>query len=393
MPDPQDAGDLRALEADSRREDPAIAALYRRLFELRARAAPPGEPRSTEVQFDEDERWLWLRRGGLEIVCNFADREQWVPCTARELVLATHGEETPRPTARQCGCRRWPGRCSDERRRRRRRRARALGPARRDRSRSAPPGTARAPTSRSSPPTPRASSSASSTTTEPKTQIELTRGEAHNWHCYLPGVGPGQRYGFRVHGPYDPEAGHRFNHHKLLLDPYAKAIDGPVDWDRANVLPYVPDGSDDADLEARRRRRREAMPRSVVADPAFDWEGVAAAAHALGRDGDLRDPRQRLHDDPPGRARGPARHLRRARLRGGDRAPALARRHRGRADAGPPHRQRELPPRPRLHELLGLLDARLLRPALRLRGDRHARRAGARVQGHGEGAPPGRASR
>jgi isoamylase len=46
------------------------------------------------------------------------------------------------------------------------------------------------------------------------------------WHCYLPGIGPGQRYGYRVHGPYDPEAGHRFNPNKLLIDPYAKAIDG-----------------------------------------------------------------------------------------------------------------------------------------------------------------------
>jgi isoamylase len=107
-----------------------------------------------------------------------------------------------------------------------------------------------------------------------ETQIELNRGEAHNWHCYLPGVGPGQRYGFRVHGPYDPNAGHRFNPRKLLVDPYAKAIDGPVDWDRANVLPYVPDGSEDADLEADDEDDVEAMPRSVVSDPSFDWEGV-----------------------------------------------------------------------------------------------------------------------
>ncbi|HWH20932.1 MAG TPA: alpha-amylase family glycosyl hydrolase, partial [Solirubrobacterales bacterium] len=107
-----------------------------------------------------------------------------------------------------------------------------------------------------------------------ETQIDLNRGEAHNWHCYLPEVGPGQRYGFRVHGPYDPAAGHRFNPRKLLLDPYAKAIDGPVDWDRANVLPYSPDGSEDADLEPDDEDDVEAMPRSVVADPAFDWEGV-----------------------------------------------------------------------------------------------------------------------
>jgi isoamylase len=107
-----------------------------------------------------------------------------------------------------------------------------------------------------------------------ETQIELDRGEAHNWHCYLPGVGPGQRYGYRVFGPYDPPSGRRFNDRKLLVDPYAKAIDGPVDWDRANVLPYVPDGSEEADLEPDDEDDRDAMPRSVVADPAFDWEGV-----------------------------------------------------------------------------------------------------------------------
>ena len=58
-------------------------------------------------------------------------------------------------------------------------------------------------------------------------RYELTQRTAFNWHGYLPGVGPGQRYGLRVHGPYAPERGHRFNAAKLLIDPYAKAIDGP----------------------------------------------------------------------------------------------------------------------------------------------------------------------
>ena len=71
-------------------------------------------------------------------------------------------------------------------------------------------------------------------------RIELRDQTVHNWHCYLPGVGPGQRYGYRVHGAYDPHAGHRFNPAKLLIDPYAKSIEGPVDWESANVLPYVP---------------------------------------------------------------------------------------------------------------------------------------------------------
>ncbi|PZS15103.1 MAG: glycogen debranching enzyme, partial [Solirubrobacterales bacterium] len=104
--------------------------------------------------------------------------------------------------------------------------------------------------------------------------IELTERTALNWHCYLPGVGPGQRYGYRVHGPYAPSEGHRFNPAKLLIDPYAKAIEGVVDWEHdANVLPYVPDGSADADLESDDEDDAEAMPKSVVIDDAFLWEG------------------------------------------------------------------------------------------------------------------------
>src|SRR5262249_49947566 len=80
-----------------------------------------------------------------------------------------------------------------------------------------------------------------------ETRVPLPERTAYNWHGYLPGVGPGQRYGFRVYGPYAPEQGRRFNPSKLLLDPYAKAIEGPIRWERANVLPYLPDG-EDADL-------------------------------------------------------------------------------------------------------------------------------------------------
>lgn len=71
-------------------------------------------------------------------------------------------------------------------------------------------------------------------------RVDVRDQTAHNWHCYLPGVGPGQRYGYRVHGRYAPLEGHRFNPNKLLIDPYAKAIDGTVDWDAANALPYTP---------------------------------------------------------------------------------------------------------------------------------------------------------
>jgi isoamylase len=104
-------------------------------------------------------------------------------------------------------------------------------------------------------------------------RIEVVERTAHNWHCYLPGVGPGQRYGYRVYGPYAPDDGHRFNPVKLLIDPYAKAIEGSVRWDLANVLPYTPDDTPDADLEPDDEDDAEAVPKSVVVDQSFDWEG------------------------------------------------------------------------------------------------------------------------
>jgi len=105
-----------------------------------------------------------------------------------------------------------------------------------------------------------------------ETRIELVERTAFNWHCYVPGVGPGQRYGYRVHGPYDPVAGRRFNPHKLLIDPYAKSIEGPVRWDRANTLPYPPSPDADADLVPDGGDDAAAIPKCVVIDPSFDWE-------------------------------------------------------------------------------------------------------------------------
>ena len=101
---------------------------------------------------------------------------------------------------------------------------------------------------------------------------ELTQRTAFNWHGYLPDVGPGQRYGLRVHGPWAPERGHLFNPAKLLLDPYAKAIDGGVRWEAANTLPYRP-GEPGAEAVADDSDDAAAMPRCVVVDTAFDWEG------------------------------------------------------------------------------------------------------------------------
>ncbi len=103
-------------------------------------------------------------------------------------------------------------------------------------------------------------------------RIELYERTAFNWHCYLPAVGPGQLYGYRVHGAYDPNRGKRFNPYKLLIDPYAKAIEGPVRWKRANVLPYVPSNDPDADLDLDDEDDAEAIPKCVVVDTSFDWE-------------------------------------------------------------------------------------------------------------------------
>ncbi|MGA2925027.1 MAG: glycogen debranching protein GlgX [Solirubrobacteraceae bacterium] len=102
-------------------------------------------------------------------------------------------------------------------------------------------------------------------------RIDVRDQTAHQWHAYVPGVGPGQRYGYRVHGPYAPEHGLRFNSSKLLIDPYAKAIDGPIDWRAANTLPYCPSGGDNADLRIDDSDDAAAMPHSVVIDPEFDW--------------------------------------------------------------------------------------------------------------------------
>ena len=109
-----------------------------------------------------------------------------------------------------------------------------------------------------------------------ETRVELCEVTAFNWHGYLPGIGPGQRYGYRVHGPYDPASGHRFNPSKLLIDPYAKSIEGKVRWNSANVLPYAPpddpEEADDADLEPDDSDSAPAVPKSVVIDERFDWE-------------------------------------------------------------------------------------------------------------------------
>ncbi|WP_375501001.1 glycogen debranching protein GlgX [uncultured Nostoc sp.] len=102
-------------------------------------------------------------------------------------------------------------------------------------------------------------------------EIRLSLTEKNNfvWHAYLPGVGPGQRYGFRVHGPWAPEHGHRFNPNKLLIDPYAKAIDGEISDNPAN-FGYSLD-SPEQDLAFSDLDNAEIMPKCIVVDQSFDW--------------------------------------------------------------------------------------------------------------------------
>ena len=88
------------------------------------------------------------------------------------------------------------------------------------------------------------------------------------WHCYLPDVRPGQHYGYRVHGPYDPSRGHRFNPAKLLIDPYAKRIDGTVPWSDRLLGYRIGQGGEEAPDE---RDSARVVPKSVVIDPAFTW--------------------------------------------------------------------------------------------------------------------------
>ncbi|WP_411373880.1 glycogen debranching protein GlgX [Arthrobacter sp. MPF02] len=101
-----------------------------------------------------------------------------------------------------------------------------------------------------------------------ETRITLDEVDGYVWHCYIPQVQPGQKYGYRVHGPYDPASGNRFNPNKLLLDPYAKAIHGQVDWD-PSLFTYNLGDEDSVNNEDSAKH----MMLGVVTNPYFDWEG------------------------------------------------------------------------------------------------------------------------
>jgi len=101
-------------------------------------------------------------------------------------------------------------------------------------------------------------------------KIKIEEVTHHIWHVYVPGLKPGQLYGYRVSGPFDPENGHRFNPNKLLIDPYCKALDGEIRWDDS-LFGYTI-GSDEEDLSFDDRNSAAFVPKSVVVDNRFDWE-------------------------------------------------------------------------------------------------------------------------
>jgi len=136
-----------------------------------------------------------------------------------------------------------------------------------------------------------------------ETRVAFTECSGYIWHGYAPNIGPGQRYGYRVHGPYDPQTGQRCNHNKLLIDPYAKTIVGDLNWGQ-EVFGYTfgdPTGPPN-ELDS-----AGSVPRSVVASPFFEWgddrhprtpwhETVIYEAHVKGL--------TKLHPDVPEHLRG-----------------------------------------------------------------------------------------
>ncbi len=100
--------------------------------------------------------------------------------------------------------------------------------------------------------------------------INLEERSRHIWHVYIPGLNPGQCYGYRIDGPYEPQDGHRYNPHKLLIDPYAKAISGKIEWHDSLFGYQLSKG----DLSFSKSDSAKFIPKSVVIDQHYDWEGV-----------------------------------------------------------------------------------------------------------------------
>jgi isoamylase len=104
---------------------------------------------------------------------------------------------------------------------------------------------------------------------EPAATVSMPEATDRVWHAYLPDIRPGCAYGYRIDGPYEPEEGHRFNRAKLLIDPYARAVTGQIQW--SDELFGYQVGNPDTDLVRDDRDSAAVMPRSLVVDPAFTW--------------------------------------------------------------------------------------------------------------------------
>ena len=170
--------------------------------------------------------------------------------------------------------------------------------------------------------------------------IPLRERTAFVWHGLVLGIKPGQLYGYRVDGPWEPEKGFRFNPNKLLVDPYAEAISGELDW-KAPIFPYDLASGDDS----RRDDQDSAagVPKSVVVDASLRLGQRLPAGDAAVRLRDLRGAREGLLQVQPQRAGETARNLCRSGAPGEHRLPEGARHHRGRTAADPRDDRRRPP--------------------------------------------------
>ena len=385
VPDPQDPATFERSKL-TREGDEAIRELYAACSRAPRAARRRGRRRR---RLRRGRPWLRVRRGPFTLAGNFAGRAASVPGRGRR-----RARRSPPTTARAwptaaSTCPRAPERSCDEPRRRTSRPARS-GPA--ARSRSARPGTAAARTSRCSPRTRRRVELCLFDGDDNEERIDgrrahraqLARLPARHRH-------PGQRYGYRVHGPYEPADGPPLQPDQAADRPVREGDRGRRSaGTRRTSLPYVPDGTEDADLEPDDEDDAEAIPKSSSSTRASTGRATRRRAR---------------------------RGTRRSSTRRTSRAsrcctPACARTCAAPTPAWPPRRRSatcsalgvtavELLPvhhiaderflaRARADELLGLQLDRLPRAARRLRRDRHRRRAGARVQGHGQGAAPRR---
>ena len=199
---------------------------------------------------------------------------------------------------------------------------------------------------------------------EPKETIVLDERTGHMWHTYLPDSEPGQLYAYSIDGPYEPQKGHRFNSHKALIDPYAKAISGGVTWDDAVFGYKVGDPATDISFDD--RDSGPFVPKGVTIDTTFDWGGdrhlltpwnetITYELHVKGF--------TKLNPDVDEQVRGTYSGLSSPKVIQYLEGPRGDRR---RAAPSPPARRRQVPSRQGAHQLLGLQHHRVLRTALRL---------------------------